>query len=140
MFLMNSSKRALKELMLSTMFTGILLTLGEAYRNCNLASRLYRCTYPDRRVHNYRSVTQYLKLIFQIIGQVDSDQYISHRAIARFYRVRFFLMWGYLNNYVYINITRDEMMNRIRTVCCNILREILKSTERAFCRRLHHCF
>lgn len=30
----------------------ILLILGEAHCSCNLASRLYRSAYPDRRVPN----------------------------------------------------------------------------------------
>ncbi|KYQ51099.1 hypothetical protein ALC60_09805, partial [Trachymyrmex zeteki] len=50
-------------------------------------------------------------------------------------------LWGYLKNVVYEQspTTRDDMMERIRTACAAIPKDVLLATVRHFLRRINLC-
>ncbi|XP_031789247.1 uncharacterized protein LOC116418318 [Nasonia vitripennis] len=52
-----------------------------------------------------------------------------------------FYLWGYLKNTCYEQqpTTREDMMERIRTACAEIPRNVLLSTVRHFLRRIQLC-
>lgn len=52
-----------------------------------------------------------------------------------------FYLWGYLRDVVYRTrpSTRENMVERIRTTCLNIPREVLLTTVRNFHRRIELC-
>ncbi|XP_014468389.1 PREDICTED: uncharacterized protein LOC106740968 [Dinoponera quadriceps] len=52
-----------------------------------------------------------------------------------------FFLWGFVKNVVFAqrSTTRENMMERTRTACASIPREILLRTVDSFERRLHLC-